>query len=230
MNALIEKLNEHMRTAGAALWGIADLSALPSQQNGGYPRAIAFALAVNPVVAKRILGGPSVHYSHEYNTLNMRLDALSRQTARILREHGFDAQTITREDAPYSEEEYQTRLPYKTVARLAGLGWIGRSALLLTPEYGSAVRLGATLTNAPLPANVPLAKGCGGCTICRDICPGGAIHGVDWSEGLSRDALVDPRKCSAATRARGQDLPVRSVTCGLCIAACPYTRRFLKAR
>ena len=41
-------------------------------------------------------------------------------------------------------------LPYKTIATKSGLGWIGRSALFVTPEYGSAVALGAILTDMPL--------------------------------------------------------------------------------
>ena len=40
----------------------------------------------------------------------------------------------------------------KTAATRAGLGWIGKTALLVTPEWGPAVRLGTVFTYAALGA------------------------------------------------------------------------------
>ena len=44
----------------------------------------------------------------------------------------------------------QTALPHKTIATRAGIGWIGKSALLVTAKYGSAIRLSSILTDTPI--------------------------------------------------------------------------------
>ena len=40
------------------------------------------------------------------------------------------------------------QITYKMLATLAGIGWIGKNALLVTKEQGSAVRFTAVLTDA----------------------------------------------------------------------------------
>jgi len=61
---------------------------------------------------------------------------------------------------------------HKMAAHLSGLGWIGKSCLLITPEIGPRIRFATLLTNAPLePTKRVLKKGCGSCTKCVDICP-----------------------------------------------------------
>ncbi len=67
----------------------------------------------------------------------------------------------------------------RTLARLAGLGWIGRNALLLSPQSGSCRLLGFLLTEAPL---TPVHGGggedrCGSCTRCETDCPTAALTG-----------------------------------------------------
>ena len=63
-------------------------------------------------------------------------------------------------------------ISHKAIARLAGLGWIGRNGLLITPEHGPRVRMGTVLTNMPMGANTePMQNDCGDCTACIDNCP-----------------------------------------------------------
>lgn len=67
----------------------------------------------------------------------------------------------------------------RTLARLAGLGWIGKNALLISPETGSCRLLGFLLTEAPLTA-VHGGHGedrCGSCTRCETACPTKALVG-----------------------------------------------------
>jgi hypothetical protein len=60
---------------------------------------------------------------------------------------------------------------HKLAAHLAGLGWIGKSCLLLTEQFGPRVRFVSVLTDAPLEAGSPLDKPCGKCQVCIDACP-----------------------------------------------------------
>ena len=56
----------------------------------------------------------------------------------------------------------------------AGLGHIGRSGLLITPEYGARVQLGGVITDAPLEPDSPLDENpCEECLICIKSCPTG---------------------------------------------------------
>jgi len=83
---------------------------------------------------------------------------------------------------------FQThRMPYgvtdggiylKDAAVFAGLGCIGLNNLLITPDYGSRIRLRALLIDARLPPTGPIAYDpCGSCgEFCRKACPQGAFE------------------------------------------------------
>jgi len=115
----------------------------------------------------------------------------------------------------YDETTKTTPLPHKKIAILAGLGWIGENNLLVTQEYGSALCMCTILTNAPLPTeNKPIIMPkCGECTICKDICPTGAIHGATWEMGMNRDLIVDVYHCDG---------------CLKCLVNCPWTQKYMK--
>ena len=51
-----------------------------------------------------------------------------------------------------------TPLPHKTVATRAGLGWIGKCALLVTKQFGSAIRLTSVLTDVYICCDTALAR------------------------------------------------------------------------
>ena len=71
-----------------------------------------------------------------------------------LLENGYQSYANTTK-AVKQDDNWCTPLPHKTVATRTGLGWIGKNCLLVTKEYGSAVRLSSLLTDAPLPAGTP---------------------------------------------------------------------------
>lgn len=60
----------------------------------------------------------------------------------------------------------------------AGLGWIGKNSLLITPQYGSFLFLGIIVIDAEVDHySTPFDKErCGSCTKCIDSCPNGAIN------------------------------------------------------
>ena len=53
-------------------------------------------------------------------------------------------------------ENWYAAISHKAVARMAGLGWQGKNLLLITPQFGSRVRLGTVLTEAPLFVDTPV--------------------------------------------------------------------------
>lgn len=72
-------------------------------------------------------------------------------------------------------------MDYAAVA--AGLGEIGLHGVFLSPEFGPRQRFQAIITDAPLDPD-PLCERevCGGCMLCVQSCPLGAIDGDDTTE------------------------------------------------
>ena len=65
----------------------------------------------------------------------------------------------------------------RPLAALAGLGWLGKTTMLLAPGFGPWVLLGAVATTLELAPDEPLKKSCGACRRCIVACPTGALSG-----------------------------------------------------
>ena len=63
----------------------------------------------------------------------------------------------------------------RAFAERAGLGFIGRSANLIHPRFGTYVFLATIITDAPFAPTAPGSGTCGQCTRCMDVCPTGAL-------------------------------------------------------
>lgn len=67
------------------------------------------------------------------------------------------------------------RLVDRAAAARAGVGWLGRSTMVLAPGHGPWMLLGSVVTNAELEETTPMRRGCGTCVDCIPACPTGAI-------------------------------------------------------
>lgn len=67
-------------------------------------------------------------------------------------------------------------LPERYIARLAGVGFIGKNNMIITKKYGSYVFLGEIITNIYLEEDQALKNGCGDCNICLEECPTKAVN------------------------------------------------------
>jgi len=230
---------------GACRVGFADLSPLsadvktvfrdrlrPDAAPDSLLRGISIAVSLPPEVVAALGGGPTRTYYDAYGVANQKLDALALRCACWLENAGFRAWAQTRDNVDGGDtlDEYTTRLPHKTVATLAGMGWIGKDALLVTREFGSAVRITSVLTDAPLPADEPVTVShCGTCDKCVRMCPAAALRGVTWQPGITATAeLVDVENCSkTAARLSLKNYGIDFDICGMCFHACPFTRKWL---
>ncbi len=76
---------------------------------------------------------------------------------------------------------------WRGAAVRAGIGGYGESGLLVTKEFGPAVRLGGVVTDAEVAPGEPFpGTPCIGCRRCVDACPAGALPG---------GGKIDKRKC-----------------------------------
>ncbi len=224
-----EEIRSELKQKGASIVGYADLSSLPEKDRKGYPYGIIIGVALIPEIVSGIRSGPTLQYYEEYKRVNTMLNELGEYTEALLKGKGFEALAKTKKVVEIDEGTIRTELPHKTVATRAGIGWIGKCALLVTEEYGSAIRITSILTNAVLDTGTPINNSrCGGCLICKNICPAGAVSGDIWDLNKDRDEFYNAFDCRNTARERSGRIGLNESLCGLCILACPWTQRYLK--
>jgi len=221
---IIRRLKDH----GADLVGFADVSCLPADVTGGLTRAVSIAEALDPAVIRDIRAGPTPEYFAEYERANLRLTQLSEEVTHILIGAGSRAQAFPPTTEQIDRTTLSAKLQHRTVATRAGLGWIGKSGLLVTKEYGPAVRLVSVLTDAELETGKPIdTSSCGDCHQCVEHCPAQAIAGVNWEIGVTREHVYNAVACFKTARTLSGAKGLKATICGVCINVCPWTQRYL---
>ncbi len=220
------ELFDLLEKKGAKLMGVADLTGIVE---GGMQTGISAAVPIPKHIVRDLQTAPTKEYYDAYHFLNTQLDEIITSGAEFLIGKGYRAQANTTKVVKVNGD-WCTPLPHKTVATHAGLGWIGKNCLLVTREYGSAVRLSSLLTDAPLPFESPVTEShCGRCTVCVRHCPAKALTGTLWTPAAKREELFHKEECKKMQIQRmKQATGIETDLCGLCFAVCPYTQNYLK--
>jgi epoxyqueuosine reductase len=225
-------LDAWMQEHHITLWGAADLEGFSTPRDSAgrtFPRALAWALPMNPRIMAAIQAGPNQAYAAEYDRANLLLNDLAAQLAQEIISRGFRAQALAasqRTDAANIKGDF----PHKTAATRAGLGWIGRHCQLVTNQFGPWVRLGTVFTDMELPCGPPRARSfCGRCRRCVEACPAGALKGGAWSPGVPRNHLLDARACDQWKKEHYMEYH-QGHNCGICAAVCPYGLKLIKGK
>lgn len=232
MSIVTNKLKKLLLDNGADLVGIGDMSEIDSTLRRNMPYGICIALAIPAGIINGISAKPTMDYYNAYLELNEKLDSLVLMGADYLVKCGYSAYAQTREVVSLGESEYNSVLPHKTIATRAGIGWIGKGALLVTKEYGSAIRISTILTNALLETDNPINESkCNTCMICTNNCPGEAIKGYNWNVNSIREDIFDAIKCKNKAREISLNTMNKKITlCGKCIYICPYTQNYITSK
>jgi epoxyqueuosine reductase len=145
-------------------------------------------------------------------------EGLARVVARMAAHEEFEYK-ICVDTAPLLE---------RSLARQAGLGWIGRNTCLINEPAGSWFFLGEILTSLDLDAGAPPPDRCGTCTRCIEACPTQAI--VPREGGWT----LDSRRCISylTIELRGpipeefhNGIGDHVFGCDVCQEVCPWNSR-----
>lgn len=112
----------------------------------------------------------------------------------------------------------------KPIAEAAGIGWQGKSTILVEPQQGTWSFLGNIVTTLELPTDEPGRDRCGTCTRCIDVCP---------TKAITAPYQLDARKCiSYLTIEHDGSIPEefreaigdRLYGCDECLDVCPWNK------
>ena len=183
------------------LWGIVSLSEAIESADGY--KCIAFCLPYNTAAIAALPDDGLMKICKK--DLRKRTKAVYRAIIEECSEYHFEL---------YGDVDKELRLreqgvSQKVLAHLAGLGWIGRSSLLVTSRFGPRVRIGTIFTRDDLEFTERTFSGeCGNCMACAIICPAGAISKNAYDVNTCRRIVTD-------------DMGEYKRFCGLCMKACP---------
>lgn len=196
-----------------------DISELPLELTQGYSKAIVFCMALSKQFIKDMQSGVSVPLEQDdYLEKEKMVNDLADWVAEYIQQRGYNAYSQSENNnlhtGHYDDKTKTSSLPHKTIARLAGLGFIGKNNLLVTEAYGCGFCMCTVLTDAPYEVEqyVQMPIKCGGCDICKNSCPAEAIHGKGWTENGTREDIVDVFRCKCALK---------------CMVNCPWTLKYV---
>ena len=222
MTALQEQLKLFAKAQGADVCGFCDLGVSPVKELPTLSHAVSIGVKLSDAVHSTIDDAPSFMYFQHYRTANALLDQIAFRLSREIEKAGYQAFPVAASQSLGKHNPYRGVVAHKTAACLSGLGFVGKSGLFLSSEYGSKIRLATVLTNAPLDSELPVIKnGCGECTLCKNACPAGAIYGEKPTTDGQRN--FDAEKCSRYMKEHFQDIG-RGSECGICIKVCPKNK------
>ena len=231
---LDEDLQNLAMSLGADLYGIADLRPYENEmveQGGklvsGYPFAVSVGLRLLDTIVDQVPNRSErairvLYRSHTYDVVNGRLDVISIALASLLQKEGYRAMPVPASER-IDDERICAMFSHKMAAHLAGLGWIGKSCLLITPQYGPRVRWTTVMTDYPFTRpGIPMDPRGGNCEECVKACPTSAFTGRMFDQKEPRATRFDARKCDQYFKDMEKLGP--KPVCGMCVFICPHGR------
>lgn len=216
-------LKEYLTEIGASKVGFADVDGLASEFTD-LPNGISIVLKIPKRAMKYVEEEDYESYWSCFHSQIDKLTEISLKGEKYIKNLGYNAFALTMNRNECDMEKLLSILPYKTIATKSGMGWIGRSALFVTPEYGSAVALGGILTDMPLELGVPITDSqCDDCENCQNACPVDAINPQKWNDRLNREDIIDIETC----REYIVDQYKNGLGCTKCMCECKLTKKYL---
>jgi epoxyqueuosine reductase len=161
---------------------------------------------------------PSVLHKELYRTANRKLDILAYDLTRHLNRMGFASFFFGRDvyaNLKALRKKPMAAFSHVMAAKYAGLGTVGVSHCLLTPEFGPRVRFVSVFTSAVFPPDPLVEKDlCIKCELCALCCPKKALT-------MKKDRVVGDYDKMACLEMAEELTRRRCYPCGICIKVCP---------
>jgi epoxyqueuosine reductase len=227
----IEKLSKMAHLQGVNLFGVADLLPVHKHmiQQGGeflsrFSHAVVIGMKLSDAVVDQLDPILPADYSlygfHVYKAVSPLLDTIALRISQEIERVGFNSLPIPTSQFRYPGKRISI-FSHKLAAHLAGLGWIGKNCLLITPEYGPRVRLATVLTDCELSPGTRIEGKCGSCRVCVDACPVNAIKGAEFCESEGIEMRLDVDICGKYRDGNDSGARRGAHVCALCLARCP---------
>ena len=111
-------------------------------------------------------------------------------------------------------------------AQKAGLGWIGKNSMLISPKLGSYTFIGELILDVDIePSRTSIPNRCGSCTRCIDSCPTGAILAPQIIDAQKCISYLTIEKKSSLTTTEQESLNGWCFGCDICQEVCPWNSK-----
>lgn len=145
-SAIMERIKEiiesNLTPRESYIFGFADLHGLLDKKFSDYPYGISIGRKLDDSIVNAIREGPTLQYYHHYNQVNEELYNLADRIRTDILKVNVDSKIIEPTVSTESEgfEKYLKTLTvdvsHKMIATRAGLGWIGKTDLFISKQFG----------------------------------------------------------------------------------------------
>jgi epoxyqueuosine reductase len=231
-------IENHLVPKEDYIYGFADLRGLLPNKYSEFKYGVSIGKKLDDQIIDKLIDSPSLEYFNHYKNINTQLSELTGAIHKDFSVRNITSlpisPTISPDSKDYNEhlKSLSFDISHKMVATRAGLGWIGKTDLLISKEFGPRLRLVTILLKEdPGVDNIPVEKSkCGNCIICVIACPAHAANGRPWNVNLHRDTFFNAFKCREKCGQLAKELLNSDERiCGLCVRVCPIgLRRYSK--
>lgn len=208
-----------MKSLGADLCGIASLDRFSHAPAGYHPldvmpsckSVISFGCRFP---AGTLLCNSHAPYTRVRNSITDKMDGIALDFCIEMERRGVLCAPVPTNEAEWDSRTNRSRsvISLKHAAQAAGLGTIGRHSLLITPEFGSMVWLGAVLCTQELEPDAMREALCDHCDLCVKVCPVNALETVEMKQQACWEYAFGEDDVSKTWR----------IACHKCRDICPY--------